>query len=172
MLSNLRESAAWTNVSQPGMTPPVGSPMGLQGRSWAEPVPVRGAAARLAADSPSQPSMGQVLVSTERIDIAALEPSRRSIQRLGVVFSETSVQVMPPVPMRTVAPNGSRGAAGWAAVWLAAAVSALSAAWAESGNAATLRPSTVARAANRAASDRLDTSRILRGVRSGDLPRR
>ena len=39
--------------------------------------------------------------------MAALEPSRRSVHRFGVASSETSVQVMPPVPMRTVAPNGA-----------------------------------------------------------------
>ena len=64
------------------------------------------------AETPSQPSTGQVLVSTERIDMAALEPSRSSVQRFGVASSETSVQVMPPVPMRTVAPNGAAAEAG------------------------------------------------------------
>lgn len=44
---------------------------------------------------------------TERIDMAAEEPSRSRSQRFGVLSWLTSLQVRPPVPMRTVAPRST-----------------------------------------------------------------
>ena len=69
-----------------------------------------GAAARWPAESESQPSTGQVLVLTERTERAALEPSLRNDHSAGVALAETSVQVMPPVPMSTIGPVAEPGA--------------------------------------------------------------
>lgn len=69
-------------------------------------LPPRLTPARAPADSPNQPSIGQVLVWIDRIDSDPPLPLRRSAQRFGVAFSETSPQERPPVPTMTVAPVG------------------------------------------------------------------
>ena len=47
---------------------------------------------------------------TERTERAALEPSLRNDHSAGVALAETSVQVMPPVPMSTIGPVAEPGA--------------------------------------------------------------
>jgi hypothetical protein len=84
----------------------------VQGRSTGFGAsPGRGAAARPPAERPSHPSAGQVFEYTDRTERAAEDPSRRSTHRFGVVSSETSDQLMPPVPTTTTAPAGSAASA-------------------------------------------------------------